>query len=84
MKNIKKKKVNVVVSVDGVRVALRKKKKVSVLPWREYSERPAPRKSPAPRERPAPRETSTQRETSSRPGPGVVLNLVRTLMCRTS
>lgn len=29
VKNIKKKKVNIVVSVDGVRVNLRKKKKVS-------------------------------------------------------
>lgn len=31
MKNIKKKKVNIVVSVDGVKVTLRKKKKVSAL-----------------------------------------------------
>ena len=31
VKNIKKKKVNIVVSVDGVRVNLRKKKKVSDL-----------------------------------------------------
>lgn len=31
VKNIKKKKVNIVVSVDGVRVALRKKKKVSTI-----------------------------------------------------
>lgn len=30
VKNIKKKKVNIVVSVDGVKVSLRKKKKVSV------------------------------------------------------
>lgn len=31
MKNIKKKKVNIVVSVDGVKVNLRKKKKVSLV-----------------------------------------------------
>lgn len=31
VKNIKKKKVNLVVSVDGVKVSLRKKKKVSGL-----------------------------------------------------
>ncbi len=31
VKNIKKKKVNIVVSVDGVKVTLRKKKKVSDL-----------------------------------------------------
>uniref|UniRef100_A0A4W5NMM5 Carboxyl-terminal PDZ ligand of neuronal nitric oxide synthase protein n=1 Tax=Hucho hucho TaxID=62062 RepID=A0A4W5NMM5_9TELE len=37
VKNIKKKKVNIIVSVDGVKVALRKKKKVSLFIKKEWT-----------------------------------------------